>query len=148
MLNIFWISVIVASLISCTSIIDSDMAQRKSVNASVTSIIKAFDHAAVGLRGKSTNGRELVSRYHTPGGNGVTLDPKNPKRAYAKLRILGERRPYTLQIQYIIEKRDESENYSTQSYDQEKAKKILKSLLDYLVTRPDREDFIDDFRPF
>ncbi len=135
-------------LVSCTSMTEGDSAQKKGVNASVTSVLKAFDHAAIGLRGKSTNGREVVSRYHTPGGNGITLDPKNPKRAFAKLRILGERRPYTLQIQYIIEKRDGSGNYTTQSYDQEKATQILKSLIDYLVTRPDREDFIDDFQPF
>lgn len=123
-------------------------AERPSVNASVQGIIKAFDKAAIGIRGRSPNGRELVSKYHSPTGDGYDYAATNPQRAYSKLRILGERRPYTLQLEYIIEERNASGAYRIVEYDQSKAQKVLKALMDYLVTRPDREDFIDDFRPF
>jgi hypothetical protein len=122
--------------------------ERTSVNASVSQIIKAFDKAAIGLRGKSANGREVVSKYHTPGGDGYDNAATGSQRAFSRLIILGERRPYNLQIQYVIETKKSNGTYALQSYDQDKAQKVLKALMDYLVTRPDREDFIDDFRPF
>jgi hypothetical protein len=135
-------------IMGCTSMKQGTYAERKSVNASVSNIIKAFDKVAIGLRGRSANGRELVSKYHSPGGDGYDYAATSSKRAFSRLRILGERRPYNLQIQYVIESRNSMGVYSAQSYDQEKAQKILKDLMEYLVTRPDREDFIDDFRPF
>lgn len=135
-------------LSACATNQGGPYAERASVNASVQGIIKAFDKAAVGIRGRSANGRELVSKYHSPSGDGYDYAATNPQRASSKLRILGERRPYTLQIEYIIEERDSTGAYRITDYDQSKAQKVLKSLMDYLVTRPDREDFIDDFRPF
>jgi hypothetical protein len=132
----------------CGNLSSVPYAERDTVNASVVGIVKAFDRAAIGIRGKSTNGRELVSKYHLPGGDGYDYAGDKPERAYTKLRILGERRPYTLQIQYIIEKRDSKGVYNVIDYDLAKAESILKDLIKYLVTRPGREDFIDDFRPF
>ena len=132
----------------CGSLSSVPYAERDTVNASVVGIVKAFDRAAIGIRGKSTNGRELVSKYHLPGGDGYDYAGDKPERAYTKLRILGERRPYTLQIQYIIEKSDSKGVYNVIDYDLAKAESILKDLIKYLVTRPGREDFIDDFRPF
>jgi hypothetical protein len=133
---------------SCASTHEGPGADRKGVNASVIHIIKAFDKAAVGIRGRSANGRELVSKYHSPNGDGYDYAATSAERAYSKLKILGERRPYNLQVHYIVEERNSKGIYQIKKYDEGKAQKVLKSLIDYLVTRPDREDFIDDFRPF
>jgi hypothetical protein len=138
----------VASLTSCTSLNEGPFVDRKGVNSSVEGIIKAFDKGGIGIRGQSANGREIVTKYHSPKGDGYDNAATKTTRAYSRLRILGDRRPYTLQVQYVVEKRKDSGEYVVQSYDEEKAQKILKKLLDFLVTRPDREDFIDDFRPF
>ncbi len=135
-------------LSGCASPPSGPYAERGTVNASVVGIIKAFDRAAIGVRGRSANGRELVSKYHMPGGDGYDYAGDKPERAYSKLRIRGERRPYTLQVQYVIEKRDSRGVYKVTDYDLAKAETILKDLMKYLVTRPGREDFIDDFRPF
>jgi hypothetical protein len=132
----------------CASPPSGPYAERNTVNASVSGIIRAFDRAAVGIRGRSANGRELVSKYHSATGDGYDYADTKAERAYSKLRILGERRPYTLQVQVIVEKRNSKGVYRMVDYDQEKAEKVLKGLIDYLVTRPEREDFIDDFRPF
>jgi hypothetical protein len=134
--------------LGCASPPSGPYAERDTVNASVSGIIRAFDRAAVGIRGRSANGRELVSKYHSPTGDGYDYADTKAERAYSKLRILGERRPYTLQVQFIVEKRNSKGVYRLVDYDEEKAEKVLKSLIDYLVTRPEREDFIDDFRPF
>ncbi len=134
--------------LGCASPPSGPYAERNTVNASVSGIIRAFDRAAVGIRGRSANGRELVSKYHSATGDGYDYGDTKTERAYSKLRILGERRPYILQIQVIIEKRNSKGVYRLVDYDQEKAEKVLKGLIDYLVTRPEREDFIDDFRPF
>jgi hypothetical protein len=136
------------TVFGCASPPSGPYAERDTVNASVSGIIRAFDRAAVGIRGRSANGRELVSKYHSATGDGYDYADTKAERAYSKLRILGERRPYTLQVQFIVEKRNSKGVYRMVDYDQEKAEKVLKSLIDYLVTRPEREDFIDDFRPF
>lgn len=147
MLRVLSFAFLVAS-IGCASPPSGPYAERNTVNASVSGIIRAFDRAAVGIRGRSANGRELVSKYHSATGDGYDYADTKAERAYSKLRILGERRPYTLQVQVIVEKRNSKGVYRMVDYDQEKAEKVLKGLIDYLVTRPEREDFIDDFRPF
>lgn len=141
-------TILLPLLVSCISKPEGPSAERKSINASVVHIIKAFDKAAVGIRGRSANGRELVSKYHSPNGDGYDYAATSNERAYSKLKILGERRPYNLQVQYIVEERNEKGIYQIKKYDKAKAQQVLKGLIDYLVTRPDREDFIDDFRPF
>lgn len=144
----FFLMLIGVFVLSGCTTPDEPYAERAAINAPVGTIIKSFDRAAIGIRGKSPNGRELVSKYHSPGGDGYDYAATNPERAYSKLKILGERRPYTLRIQYIVEVRNDQGVYSVKKYDQRQAKKVLKALVDDLVTRPDREDFIDDFRPF
>jgi hypothetical protein len=147
MLRVLSLGLLLAAF-GCSSLPSGPYAERNTVNASVVGIIKAFDRAAIGIRGRSANGRELVSKYHLPGGDGYDYAGDKPERAYSKLRILGERRPYTLQVQYVIEKRNSKGVYIVTDYDLAKAESILKDLIKYLVTRPGREDFIDDFRPF
>jgi hypothetical protein len=142
-----------ASLIilnSCETLSDGEFAEWSGVNSSVQGIMKAFDRVTPGggIRGKSQNGREFVSRYHPPTGDVYATATTAKVRAYTKLTILGDRRPYVLQLHYIVEERDDSGNYRVVKRDKERANKILKDLHTFLVTRPDKDNFIDDFRPF
>lgn len=131
----------------CTSL-KGTFVQKKGVNASLPTLIKAFDRATTGVRGRSANGREIVSRYQKPGSSASDNAVNDPKRAYSRLLILGDRRPYTLQVQHIVEERESSGGYSIVQYDDPVARQTLKKVLDYLVHRPDREGFIDDFKAF
>lgn len=128
-----------------------DYVTRKNINAPVEGIIKAFDRVTIGLRGRSPNGREVVSKYQAIG-KGVDEynddGASSKKRAYARLRILGDRRPYDLQMQVVTEEDDGEGGYEVTAYDDEKAARLLKKLLETLVARPDNKDFIDDFRSF
>lgn len=113
-------------------------------------IVKAFDRVTIGLRGRSPNGRELVSKYQALGKGADEYDQSgtSKERAYARLRILGDRRPYELQMQVVVEENMGGGEYEVQGYDDEKASRILRKLLETLATRPDNKDFIDDFRSF
>lgn len=147
-LNLFFVLSVI--LTSCQTAPKIPVAEWKNVNASVSAIIKAFDRTTPGggVRAKSPNGREIVGKFHPPDGDPFTNAVTHKVRAYAKISILGDRRPYTVTVSYIVEENDGSGNYQATEYDLERAKKILKDVRDYLVTRPDRDNFIDDFRPF
>lgn len=134
-------------MISCNSL-NGSYVEKQNVNASIKGLMLAFDRATTGLRGKSANGRELVSRYQAPGSNSFDNAAMDKERAYSRLRILGDRRPYTLQIQHIIEKRKSDGVYELIRYDDIAAQEVLRKVLKELVTRPDREDFIDDIKAF
>lgn len=143
----FLFAVVLVSSSSCTSLSGSYV-EKKGVNASIQGLIKAFDRATNGLRGKSANGRELVSRYQKPGSNSYENAGSEDVRAYSRLLILGDRRPYTIQVQYVIEERTKGEGYQSKRYDDAIARQTLRKVLEFLVNRPDREDFIDDFKAF
>lgn len=139
--------VLLLLLVSCSDL-DGTFVEKKGVNVSTQSLIKAFERATTGVRGKSANGREIVSRYQKPGSNSFDNAAGEKVRAYSRLLILGDRRPYTLQIQYVVEERTSSDGYEIIKYDDVAAKQTLKKVLDFLVNRPDQEDFIDDFKAF
>lgn len=134
-------------LTSCVSFSGSYV-ERKRVNHSVEAIFKAYDKASPGLRGKSANGRELVSKYHAVNGDIYDNAYNKKERAYSKLSILGDRRPYVLRVQVVIEERMDDGTYEVVDHDDEAAQKILDKIVEFLVTRPDKDDFIDDYRAF
>lgn len=147
----FWVaflsSAVVLASASCNSL-SGQYVEKKGVNASIQGLIKAFDRATNGLRGKSANGRELVSRYQKPGSDSFDNAGGDDVRAYSRLIILGDRRPYTIQVQHVIEERNKGEGYVIKGYDDVIARQTLRKVLQFLVNRPDREDFIDDFKAF
>ncbi len=142
-----FLTLVLFGLVSCNSL-SGPYVEKKSVNASIPGLVKAFDRASNGLRGKSANGREIVSRYQKPGSGSYDNAGMEKERAYSRLLILNDRRPYTIQIQYVIEERLSDGGYSIKGYDEAAANKVMKRLLEFLVNRPDREDFIDEFKAF
>lgn len=131
-----------------SSSLSGSYVEKQGVNASIQGLIKAFDRSTNGLRGKSANGREIVSRYQKPGSKSYDNAGADQVRAYSRLRILGDRRPYDIQVQHVIEERNSNEGYVTKAYDDVMARQVLKKVLEFLVNRPDREDFIDEFKAF
>ena len=122
--------------------------QRDRVNHSVEAIIKSFERATLGIRGRSPNGRELVSKYQSVKGDKYENAYKKKERAYARLAILGDRRPYTLKVQLVIEERTEYGTYEVVDEDDDAAQALLDKMVEFLVNRPDKDDFIDDYRAF
>lgn len=100
-------------------------------------------------RATSINGRELVSRYYDRKGNTDELALKNNReRLSTHVIILGDRRPYDIQIEVVVEIRDREGKYQVVDRDEGRAEKIAKDIQNALVQSRDNRNLIDDFRPY
>lgn len=105
----------------------------------------------VGLRAVSTNGREIVSRHFV-----ITKDRYKPaadalERYFVQVTILGDRRPYDIEILVSHEKRvlrEDRFTYVIVDYDQDLAREIEHKIRAELTKRRDGRNVIDDFRVF
>ena len=118
------------------------------VRKPVVVIHKAIEYAMPGgIRKRSRNNRVFYGHYHPPGKNPKINARRKLIRAHAVIKILGDRRPYAIEIQYLIEKYKEGD-YEVSKNDAGLADGVKKKLEDYLGSRPDNRDLIDDFRAF
>ncbi len=116
--------------------------------AALTNIRKAVVMVLGEPRSVSENGRELVSQYHDRKGK---MDPAlahGKSRYYTTVTILGDRRPYDIQVQVFEEARMMSNHYEIIAEDyrlaRQRARDIEKALNESLKDR----NVIDDFRAF
>lgn len=117
--------------------------------ASIAAVYKAIEYGMPGgIRERGSNNREFLSFYHMPGGDPSQDARSAKKRAHAKIELLGERRPYTIKVRYIIEKRNSDGSYSKLEDNRNYAGQVLDRIKDYLVSRPSNRDIIDDFKAF
>lgn len=117
--------------------------------SSLPTVHQAIEYAMPGgIRTRGDNNREFFSFYHPPGGNPGQDARSAKKRAYAHIRILGDRRPYTIVVEYVIEKREHDGSYKVHEKSKFYAEQILDKIKDYLVSRPSSRDVIDDFKAF
>lgn len=99
------------------------------------------------IKRKSQNGRTYFSEFHKPGTNLARSSLNQKERAQLIVTILGDRRPYQLSVSYEIFKLSGGE-YKTDRYDKKLARYYLNSIEEYLASRPEERDVIDDFRPY
>lgn len=105
----------------------------------------------VGLRTSSTNGREVSSQYFLPDKKGYKDAIQSPVRLTAKIVILGERRPYSIEIYVFREERVRSGGrvkYQVRGQDFRVANRIKNELQARLAQRREDLNIIDDFRVF
>ena len=101
----------------------------------------------------SENGREFYSEYFIERKGRVFKATKMGVRKYAHVVILGERRPYTITTQVLIEKRLSSKGmvkaeYEFVKYDEVLARALLKRIYKILNESRDDGNIVDDFRVF
>ncbi len=95
----------------------------------------------------SSNEREFYSVYFSKK-KIQGFDPeKSKERAYAKITILGDRRPYDIQVQVFIEERVEGA-YEEVGLDEDLTDQIAEELKKALRKSRDQRNVIDDFRAF
>lgn len=99
-----------------------------------------------GIRKRSRNNRVFYGHYHPPGKNPKINARRKLTRAHVVIKILGDRRPYRMEVQYLIEKYKDGD-YSVVENRKELAEGVKKKLEDYLVSRPDQRDLLE-FRAF
>ena len=106
----------------------------------------------VGPRATSPNGREILSRHFTlEGARGYRPAADATERYYASILILGDRRPYDVQILVTLERRVLRGNqftYIIEGYDTRLAKELERKFRLELTKRREDLNIIDDFRVF
>lgn len=102
----------------------------------------------LGLRQQSQNGREFSSEYFVVKQGDYVQAVSSARRNYAKISILGDRRPYNLEIIVFAEERDGSGQYRVVKYDEGMARVISRRIEQALHKRREDRNIIDDFRVF
>ena len=105
-----------------------------------------------GQRTMSPNGREIQSRHFLPDGKGGFKPADDAlERYFAHLAILGDRRPYQIEILVTHEKRvtrGSQYTFIVDRYDKRLAKDLAKRLRLELTKRREDRNIIDDFRVY
>lgn len=105
----------------------------------------------VGIRAVSSNGRELVSKHFVVLKDRYRAAADAIDRYYAQVTILGDRRPYDIEILVAHEQRvlrNDRFTYVIVEYDQDLARELEVKMREELTKRREERNVIDDFRVF
>lgn len=113
---------------------------------------KAIQNALVKVKSVSHNRREFVSDYLTK--EGRIWDPigNDPQRAVVRVFVVGDRRPYDIDIETSIEERPTGQTgYSTGFKEIGKSSRLVQEIqfrIQTYVRQNSKRNLIDDFRAF
>ncbi|MCO5112814.1 MAG: hypothetical protein M9899_01415 [Bdellovibrionaceae bacterium] len=112
-------------------------------------IVKALP---VNLHSSSEDNREFISVPFVRYGKKMKPARNELQRAYARILIKGDRRPYTIEVIVPVEEattpNSVQKNFQIVGYDERIAKIILARLKAYLEQRRGDTNLVDDFRAF
>ena len=132
-------------LSSCTT--DMAASEVDSGQASLNQIRTVVTNLLDGPRTVSENQREYVSKYFSPKKD-AKFDPETAKeRVYVTIYILGNRRPYDIEVRAFVEKLT-PDGYEDAGEDAKTAEQFAKSLKNRLNQSRANRNILDDFRPF
>jgi hypothetical protein len=138
-------SLFFVSLLACQS--DGVFLRDTPLNISETR--KAIASVMGQPRATSENGREMVSKYYDRKGNRDEEALKSSReRLSTHTTILGDRRPYDIQVEVVVEIRDHDGKFQVVERDEGRAEKIAKEIQKALVQSRDNRNLIDDFRAY
>ena len=96
----------------------------------------------------SSNQREILSPYYSRKGEDPNFNPTTSKeRLTAHFWILGDRRPYDIHVQVMVEKKVDGA-YEEDGEDEKLSQKMADQLAESLSKSLDKRNLIDDVRPF
>ncbi|HWU44163.1 MAG TPA: hypothetical protein VN132_12015 [Bdellovibrio sp.] len=96
----------------------------------------------------SENGRELFSKYYDKKGREIVKMDMVRERYSTHVTILGDRRPYDIQVEVLVEDRDSDGGFELTDRDDDKAAPIAEKIRKALNQSLDNRNVIDDFRSF
>ena len=99
-------------------------------------------------RSMSQNGREIISQYYDKKSRNIEKMDIARERLYTRVTILGDRRPYDIQVEVFIENRDSGGEFIRFDQDNSRAKLIAEKIEKALHQSRDSRNVIDDFRSF
>lgn len=98
-------------------------------------------------RNISENGRELYSQYFDRKGR-VDEFLNARERLYSRVTILGERRPYNIEVLVIIQNKQANGKFLDVGHDLKRSEELAEKIRAALNESRDKRNVIDDFRPF
>lgn len=119
---------------------DSDV----SLTDTRRSLVKVFGEP----RQLSQNGREFTTSYMDKKGRVLESMKKAKERRYAHITILGERRPYDILVNVVVELQEEVGHYEAVDNDDELSESLTKSIKTELLKSLENRNIIDDFNAF
>ena len=150
----------VFSIISLFLVLGCSTTQRSAstvvideVKAPLRRIMQSAAYALPGgILKSSENRRVFKSRYIDLNGNRWDVLSKSKHRSSIEISILGDRRPYVIEVSAIVEER-KSDSPLDQSFEEvgqsrKLAEKIAGKLANHLEDRRKRRNLIDEFRAF
>lgn len=99
------------------------------------------------IKKRSQNTRVYYSHYHIPGTDPNARAVNKKRRGQVTVTINGDRRPYNVVYNYRIERLN-GKKYIFDRYDKRLAQKYLDRFNEFLDSRPEQRDVIDEFRPY
>ncbi len=99
-------------------------------------------------RDMSRNGRELISHYFDKKNKRIEKPDSVQERYFAMITILGDRRPYDVQVEVFVQTREDGEEFSSPDRDDDRAATMAEKIRQSLNQSRDTRNVIDDFRSF
>ncbi len=116
-------------------------------NMALADVKKSVESAIGEPREVSRNQRVYLTQYFSRKPDPKFDPEKSRERLYAKVSVLGDRRPYDVEVEVIVEEREGSQ-YLPVATDMTEAKKLGKEIRIKLNQSRDDRNVIDDFRAF
>jgi hypothetical protein len=142
-MRIFFLTIFLSALVGCVSrgyLIDNQNYSLGDLKKTLVAIIGE-------PRQVSENQRTIYSRYFSRRPDSRFDPEKSPERLYAAITILGDRRPYNVQIEVIAEIKEGS-SYVSQGSDEIETNKLGRGIRTRLNQGREERNIIDDFRAF
>ena len=99
-------------------------------------------------RSLSQNGRELESKYFDKKNQPIEKMDMARERFYSHITVLGDRRPYDIQVEVLVEGRVENGQFELVDRDDGRAAILAEKIRVALNQSRDTRNVIDDFRSF
>lgn len=99
-------------------------------------------------RGVSQNGREILSKYYDKRNKAIEKMDMARERLYTRVTVLGDRRPYDIQVEVFVESRTSDGGFEPLDRDDDRASVIAEKIRQALNQSRDKRNVIDDFRSF
>ncbi|WP_374076614.1 hypothetical protein [Bdellovibrio bacteriovorus] len=99
-------------------------------------------------RSISQNGREIVSQFYDKKNKNIEKMDMVRERYYTHVTVLGDRRPYDVQVEVLVEGRNEDGGFDLLDRDDDRAGIIAEKIRQSLNQSRDNRNVIDDFRSF
>lgn len=96
----------------------------------------------------SKNGRELYSECYNKKEQPIERMESAKERFSSHISILGDRRPYDLEVEVLVEERDDDGHFQVVDKDDSMAAPLAEKIKKELYQSLDERNLIDDFRSF